>query len=37
MDVSDPKNKGFLLNLDILRKKGAWGLVHELGHNMQRD
>lgn len=36
MDVSDPKSKDFLFNADELEKKGAWGLFHELGHNMQQ-
>ncbi|CAF2870793.1 unnamed protein product [Rotaria sp. Silwood2] len=37
LDVADPKVENFLLNSDILEKKGAWGLFHEIGHNMQRD
>ncbi|CAF0877594.1 unnamed protein product [Rotaria sordida] len=36
MDVSDPNAENFLLNSDILEKKGSWGLFHEIGHNMQR-
>jgi hypothetical protein len=37
MDISDPKSDDFLFNSDQLEKKGAWGLFHELGHNMQQD
>ncbi len=36
MDVSDPKSKDFLFNSEELEKKGAWGLFHEIGHNMQQ-
>ncbi len=36
MDVSDPKSDGFLFNSEELERKGAWGLFHELGHNMQQ-
>ena len=37
MDVSDPESDNFMLNYDVLKEKGAWGLFHELGHNMQQD
>lgn len=36
MDVSEPKSKDFLFNSEQLETKGAWGLFHELGHNMQQ-
>jgi hypothetical protein len=36
MDVSDPKSEDFLFNSERLEKKGAWGLFHEIGHNMQQ-
>ncbi|CAF3368235.1 unnamed protein product [Rotaria socialis] len=36
MDVSDPNSDGFLLDCEKLKQKGAWGLFHELGHNMQQ-
>ncbi len=36
MDVSDPKSNDFIFNSEELEKKGAWGLFHELGHNMQQ-
>ncbi|CAF1376311.1 unnamed protein product [Rotaria sordida] len=37
MDVSDPHAEGFILNGNELEKNGAWGLFHEIGHNLQRD
>ncbi|CAF3336682.1 unnamed protein product [Rotaria sp. Silwood1] len=37
LDITDPKSEYFLLNSDILEKKGFWGVFHEIGHNMQRD
>ena len=37
MDVSDPKSEGFLFDGERLEKKGAWGLFHEIGHNLQQD
>ncbi len=37
MDVSDPKSEDFLFNSGHLEKKGAWGLFHEIGHNLQQD
>ena len=36
MDVSDAKSKDFVFNSEQLEKQGAWGLFHELGHNMQQ-
>jgi len=36
MDVSDPKSNDFIFNSEQLEQKGAWGLFHELGHNMQQ-
>jgi hypothetical protein len=36
LDVSDPKSNDFIFNSEELEKKGAWGLFHELGHNMQQ-
>lgn len=37
LDAFDPQAEGFLLNSRELEKKGAWGLFHEIGHNMHRD
>ena len=37
LDVSDPTSECFLFNSEELEKTGAWGLFHELGHNMQQD
>ncbi|CAF3700216.1 unnamed protein product [Rotaria socialis] len=37
MNVSDPESEDFILNGKKLRENGAWGLFHEMGHNMQRD
>ncbi|CAF3443400.1 unnamed protein product [Rotaria socialis] len=37
MDVTDPQSDKFLFNIHVLKKKGWWGVFHELGHNMQRD
>jgi hypothetical protein len=36
MDISDPKSKYFVFNIDILETEGSWGLFHELGHNRQK-
>lgn len=38
LDVSDPKSSKFLMSVDKLRRPDtdAWGLFHEIGHNMQR-
>lgn len=37
MDVSDHTAEHFIFNSEHLEKKGAWGLFHEIGHNLQRD
>ncbi|CAF4444136.1 unnamed protein product, partial [Rotaria magnacalcarata] len=37
MDVTDPQSDEFLFNIHVLKKKGWWGVFHEIGHNMQRD
>ncbi|CAF1043285.1 unnamed protein product [Didymodactylos carnosus] len=36
LDVCRPDSTYFILNLEHLEKDGAWGLFHELGHNMQQ-
>ncbi|CAF3004510.1 unnamed protein product [Rotaria sp. Silwood2] len=36
MDISYPNSDDFIFNSEKLEKKGAWGLFHELGHNMQQ-
>ncbi|CAF0735671.1 unnamed protein product [Adineta ricciae] len=37
MDMSDHTAEHFIFNSVHLEKKGAWGLFHEIGHNLQRD
>ncbi|CAF1361588.1 unnamed protein product [Adineta ricciae] len=44
MDVVNPSNRAFMLNIDYLKDKTIeptpglrWAMFHELGHNMQRD
>ncbi|CAF1503058.1 unnamed protein product [Adineta steineri] len=36
LDVSDANSEWFLFNSEHLEKEGAWGLFHEIGHNMQQ-
>ena len=36
MDVSNHTQDGFLLNTETCKKKGEWGIFHEIGHNLQR-
>ncbi|CAF0917013.1 unnamed protein product [Adineta ricciae] len=36
MDVSNHTQDGFLLNIETRKKKGEWGIFHEIGHNLQR-
>ena len=37
MNVADPQVEEFIFDTNELKKNGAWGLFHEIGHNMQRD
>ena len=36
LDVANPKGGKFLLDADNVRGGGMWGLLHEMGHMMQR-
>merc|ERR550519_475218 len=41
LDVATPGfnylGNGFLFDVKFNRRHGGWGLMHEIGHNMQRD
>ncbi len=37
LDCCQPEYDECIFDLTKLKKKGCWGMFHELGHNMQRD